>query len=164
MIDIVGLQISTAEFLWTVVSFFLFMFLLKKVLYEPILKVMDARNASIKEGLDEGKNAQKALEDSKAKFALELSEKGSDARAVVSDARAEAEKAKSRLLSDAHAEAEKLHGELKAKVRAEECSEGDAIESDMPELVAILTAKLLGNEEISAQDALIRECVDASKT
>lgn len=75
MIDLVGLQISTAEFLWTIISFFLFMFLLKKFLYDPILKVMDEREARIQEGLEEGRNAKKALEESKTQLAAELSEK-----------------------------------------------------------------------------------------
>ena len=164
MIDIVGLQISIPELLWTVVSFFLFMFLLKRFLFDPILSVMDARKARIKEGMDEGKNAQKALSDSKAQLALELSEKSADAKALLSDARSEAEKAKSAALGAAHAEAEKLHKEIKETVRAEEAAAESSIEGELPELVALLTGKLLGCGELSAEDARIRDSVNASKT
>lgn len=164
MIDIVGLQISTAELLWTVVSFFLFMFLLKRFLYDPILSVMDARKARIKEGMDEGRNAQKALSDSKAQFALELSEKSNDARALISDARSEAERARSEALSAAHAEAEKLHKEIKNTVKAEETEAESSIESEMPEFVAMLTGRLLCREDISAEDEIILKSVNASKT
>ena len=120
MLDLAGLQISTAEFLWTIISFFLFMFLLKKVLYEPILKVMDTRAEHIKAGLEEGRNAQKALEESKAKLADELTEKNGEARQLVSDARTEVEKAKGEALATAHAEAERLHKQGREKVKAEE--------------------------------------------
>ena len=163
MLDLAGLQISTAEFLWTIISFFLFMFLLKKVLYEPILKVMDARSERIKAGLEEGKNAQKALDESKAQLAAELSEKGGEARRLISDARSEAEKAKGEVLSTAHTEAEQLHKQVREKVSAEEAAEVSSVESDMPELVAILSNKLLHTDEVNNDAALIKDCIEASK-
>ena len=163
MLDIFGLEIGVADFLWTIVSFFLFMFLLKKVLYEPILKVMDARSERIKAGLEEGKNAQKALDESKAQLAAELSEKGGEARQLISDARTEAEKAKSEVLSTAHTEAEQLHKQVRERVSAEEAAAVSSVESDMPELVAILSNKLLHSDEVVTGDALIKDCIEASK-
>ena len=163
MLDLAGLQISTAEFLWTIISFFLFMFLLKKVLYEPILKVMDARAEHIKAGLEEGRNAQKALEESKAKLADELTEKSGEARQFVSEARAEAEKAKGEVLSNAHTEAEELHKQVRERVSAEEAAAVSSVEGDMPELVAILSNKLLHSDEVNSDAALIKDCIEASK-
>lgn len=163
MLDLAGLQISTAEFLWTIISFFLFMFLLKKVLYDPILKVMDARSERIKAGLEEGKNAQKALDESKAQLAAELSEKSGEARQLISDARTEAEKAKGEVLSTAHTEAEQLHKQVRERVSAEEAAAVSSVESDMPELVAILSNKLLHSDEVVTGDALIKDCIEATK-
>ena len=163
MLDLAGLQISTAEFLWTIISFFLFMFLLKKVLYEPVLKVMDAREERIKAGLEEGKNARKALDESKAKLADELTEKNGEARQLVSDARTEAEKAKGEVLSNAHTEAEELHKQVRERVSAEEAAAVSSVEGDMPELVAILSNKLLHSDEMDKGAALIKDCIEASK-
>lgn len=163
MLDLAGLQISTAEFLWTIISFFLFMFLLKKVLYEPILKVMDTRAEHIKAGLEEGRNAQKALEESKAKLADELTEKNGEARQLVSNARTEAEKAKGEVLATAHAEAEQLHKQVREKVKAEEAEAVGSVESNMPELVAVLSNKLLHSDEMDTGAALIKDCIEASK-
>ena len=163
MLDLAGLQISTAEFLWTIISFFLFMFLLKKVLYEPILKVMDARAEHIKAGLEEGRNAQKALEESKAKLADELTEKNGEARQLVSDARTEAEKAKGEVLATAHAEAEQLHKQVREKVKAEEAEAVSSVESNMPELVAVLSNKRVHRDVMGTGAALIKDCIEASK-
>ena len=151
MLDLAGLQISTAEFLWTIISFFLFMFLLKKVLYEPILKVMDTRAEHIKAGLEEGRNAD------------ELTEKNGEARQLVSDARTEAEKTKGEVLATAHAEAEQLHKQVREKVKAEEAEAVSSVESNMPELVAVLSNKLLHSDEMDTGAALIKDCIEASK-
>lgn len=109
ILDIVGLQISVPEFILTIISFFLFMFLLNKILLKPVLSFMDARKARIDAGLAEGKNAEAALEENKAQLAQELAQTGAAARGVINAARSDAEKAKGEALSAAHAEAEQLH-------------------------------------------------------
>ena len=99
ILDIVGLQISVPEFILTIISFFLFMFLLKKFLFKPVLSFMDARKARIDEGLAEGKKAEAALEENKAQLAQELAQTGADARGVINAARSDAEKAKGEVLT-----------------------------------------------------------------
>ena len=103
ILDIVGLQISVPEFILTIISFFLFMFLLNKFLFKPVLSFMDARKARIDEGLAEGKKAEAALEENKAQLAQELAQTGADARGVINAARSDAEKAKGEVLNAAHA-------------------------------------------------------------
>ena len=136
----------------------------EQTLVEPILKIMDTRAEHIKAGLEEGRNAQKALEESKAKLADELTEKNGEARQLVSDARTEAEKAKGEVLATAHAEAEQLHKQVREKVKAEEAAAVSSVESNMPELVvAILSNKLLHSDEMDKGAALIKDCIEASK-
>ena len=88
ILDIVGLQISVPEFILTIISFFLFMFLLNKILLKPVLSFMDARKARIDAGLAEGKNAEAALEENKAQLAQELAQTGAAARGVIKIGRA----------------------------------------------------------------------------
>lgn len=162
MFDVFGLQISTAEFLWTLVSFFLFMFLLNKFLFKPVLALMDERKARIDAGIAKGKTAEAALRENETKLAQELVSTGDEARQIINSARAEAEKEKDEVLAKAHAEAEDLHADVRQRVKASEEAAASAIDDSMPELVVLLSEKLLGSN--TAQDqALIRECVEESK-
>ena len=162
VLDIVGLQISVPEFIWTISSFFLFMFLLNKFLFKPVMTLMDERKARIDAGLEEGKKARAALEENEARLAQELAEKGSEARSVISEARSEAEKAKSETLDAAHAEAEKLHKNVRERVKAEEADAVKELDGNMPELVALLSGRLLGGE-VSDEAALIENCIRETK-
>lgn len=162
VLDIVGLQISVPEFIWTIISFFLFMFLLNKFLFKPVMTLMDERKARIDAGLEEGKKARAALEENEAQLAQELAEKGSEARSVISEARSEAEKAKSETLDAAHAEAEKLHKNVRERVKAEEADAVKELDGNMPELVALLSGRLLGGE-VSDEAALIENCIRETK-
>ena len=162
VLDIVGLQISVPEFIWTIISFFLFMFLLNKFLFKPVMTLRDERKARIDAGLEEGKKARAALEENEARLAQELAEKGSEARSVISEARSEAEKAKSETLDAAHAEAEKLHKNVRERVKAEEADAVKELDGNMPELVALLSGRLLGGE-VSDEAALIENCIRETK-
>ena len=162
ILDIVGLQISVPEFILTIISFFLFMFLLNKILLKPVLSFMDARKARIDAGLAEGKNAEAALEENKAQLAQELAQTGAAARGVINAARSDAEKAKGEALSVAHAEAEQLHKKVRERVKSEEQAAVNEIDGSMSELVTLLSDRLVGS---GAEDnkALIDECVGKSK-
>ena len=162
VLDIVGLQISVPEFIWTIISFFLFMFLLNKFLFKPVMTLMDERKARVDAGLEEGKKARAALKENEAQLAQELAEKGSEARSVISEARSEAEKAKSETLDAAHAEAEKLHKNVRERVKAEEADAVKELDGNMPELVALLSGRLLGGE-VSDEAALIENCIRETK-
>lgn len=162
VLDIVGLQISVPEFIWTIISFFLFMFLLNKFLFKPVITLMDERKARIDAGLEEGKKARAALEENEAQLAQELAEKGSEARSVISEARSEAEKAKNEALDAAHVEAEKLHKNVRERVKAEEADAVKELDGNMPELVALLSGRLLGGE-VSDEAALIEDCIRETK-
>lgn len=158
VLDIVGLQISVPEFIWTIISFFLFMFLLNKFLFKPVMTLMDERKARIDAGLEEGKKARAALEENEARLAQELAEKGSEARSIISEARSEAEKAKSVTLDAAHAEAEKLHKNVRERVKAEETAAVEELDGSMSEMVALLSGRLLGGE-VSGEADLIEDCI-----
>lgn len=146
VLDIVGLQISVPEFILTIISFFLFMFLLNKFLFKPVLSFMDARKARIDAGLAEGKKARAELEDNKAKLAEELAQTGAQARGIINSARSEAEKAKSEVLASAHAEAEELHKNVRERVKQEETAAVSEIDESLPELVAVLSDRLVGGK------------------
>lgn len=162
ILDLAGLQISVPEFIWTIISFFLFMFLLNKFLFKPVMSFMDERKARIDAGLEEGKKANVALKENEARLAKELAEKGGEARNVICEARSEAEKAKSETLGTAHAEAEKLHKNVRERVKVEEDAAVKELDGSMPELVAILSGRLLGSD-VSGEAALIEGCVNKTK-
>lgn len=163
VLNIVGLTISVPEFIWTIISFFLLMFLLNKFLYKPVIKFMDEREKRIAAGLQEGREAQKTLEENEEALKAELADTGSRAREIIAEARANADKAKGETLDEAHKEAERLHRDVRERVKSAEESQRSTVEQSMPELVAVLTDRLLGGGEASGEKTLIDECVAASK-
>ncbi len=163
VLDIVGLLISVPEFIWTIINFFLLMFLLKIFLYKPILKALDERQAKIEAGLEEGRAAEKALAENDRSLKAELAQSGAEAREKISAARGVAEKAKSEVVGAAHAEAANIHKDVCIRIENEEAQAKKSVEDSMPELVALLSQQLLHSNEAAENSELINSCVAAAK-
>ena len=59
------MSINFSEVIWTVICFFALLFVLKKLLFDPLIRHMDARQSKIDAGLREARRAEDAREDAR---------------------------------------------------------------------------------------------------
>ena len=141
------LSINVSETIWTVINFFLLLFVLKRFLFEPILKVMDAREAKIDAGHEADKRMQDALEENARELEEQKREAQTHAAAIVS----EAAEADTRRTAEAYARAreaaEAMQKQGEELLRQRRAEEEAALNAKTPELAALLAAQLLGEEE-----------------
>lgn len=141
------LSINISETIWTVINFFLLLFVLKKFLFDPILGVMDARQAKI----DAGAEAQREAEAALAENARELDEQKAEARRQAAALVKESEEADARRTADAYLKAREEAGTLREqgekRLQDRRAEEESALRAGTPELAALLAAHLLGEEE-----------------
>ena len=62
------ISINPWELFWTVINFFLLYFILKKLLYKPLVRFMDERKARIDSALAAEKEARELFEGEQAQF------------------------------------------------------------------------------------------------
>ena len=62
------LSINVSELIWTIVNFFLLYFLLKRFLYTPVVRFLDARQARLDEAMKEEAEARAAVEESEQRI------------------------------------------------------------------------------------------------
>ena len=149
--------------LWTViltiVSFLLLYFLLNTFLYKPLLKFMDDRKARIELGLAEGKKAEQAKAENARELEEELRRTGGEAKKLLSDSKAADEKEREALIAAARGDAAQASLEARKRVQDEENAAVTEVENRMPELVAALTGRLIGDDAaVSANAAVIERC------
>ena len=150
--------------LWTViltiVSFFLLYFLLNTFLFKPIIKFMDDRKARIEGGLEEGKKARQAKEENQRQLEEELRRTGGEAKQVLADAKSMDEADRAKALESARDDATAALKDARSRIGEEKKAAEASVSESMPELVAALTARLLGDDAVvSANAGLIRDCV-----
>lgn len=127
------MSINISELIWTVICFFVLLVVLKKLLFDPLVSFMAARDARIQDGLNAGRTAQQQL----------------DAAA----------RARAQALQSAHQEAAQATRAMRARVRDEETAAAAAVDAKLPELVTALTGGLLGSDAAERNAAQIRQWV-----
>lgn len=153
------MSINISELIWTVICFFVLLVVLKKLLFDPLVSFMAARDARIQDGLNAGRTAQQQL-DAAARARSEAQRKqAAAADALLAEAKSAAERARAQALQSAHQEAAQATRAMRARVRDEETAAAAAVDAKLPELVTVLTGGLLGSDAAERNAAQIRQWV-----
>lgn len=153
------MSINISELIWTVICFFVLLVVLKKLLFDPLVSFMAARDARIQDGLSAGRTAQQQL-DAAARARSEAQRKqAAAADALLAEAKSAAERARAQALQSAHQEAAQATRAMRARVRDEETAAAAAMDAKLPELVTALTGGLLGSDTAERNAAQIRQWV-----
>lgn len=153
------MSINISELIWTVICFFVLLVVLKKLLFDPLVSFMAARDARIQDGLSAGRTAQQQL-DAAARERSEAQRKQTAAAdALLAEAKSAAERKRAQALKSAHQEAAQATRAMRARVRDEEAATAAAVDAKLPELVTVLTAGLLGSAAAEQNAAQIRQWV-----
>lgn len=140
------MSINISELIWTVICFLVLLFVLKKLLFDPLIRFMDARKAQVEEGLAAGKEAEAAKAQNAKELQEKRKEKTAEAAQMVADGRAADEKARTEALAEAHKQAADAMKDAREQLRKEEAAAEESLEAQMPELVETLTAALLAGK------------------
>ncbi|MBR3293159.1 MAG: ATP synthase F0 subunit B [Oscillospiraceae bacterium] len=143
------LTINPSELIWTIIGFLTLYFLLKKFLFEPIIRVMDARKARISEGMSEERQARDALDEDARQLETLRIEQLEAAKGQVQEEQQREEERRAQALQDAREAAKRLCEEGKERAKALCDQTEDQLRAQGEALSAMIVARLLdaGNTE-----------------
>ena len=137
------MSINVSELIWTILCFFVLLFVLKKLLLDPILKVMDARKATVEEGLEAGRQAKIARDENDEALQQAKKDAAQQASALVQEAKNADEKARQDAVSEAKQSAAQSMKDRREQLKAEEQAVSAELEQELPVLVETLASALL---------------------
>ncbi len=128
---------------WTVITFILLLFILKKVAWKPILTALDEREKKIKESLemaDKAKEeAQKLIEENKQNL-LKAEE---EAKKIIDQGRLYAEKLKTQLIDESKIQAQKLIENASAEIERKKEETFNELKNQIAEISVQVAEKIL---------------------
>ena len=137
------MSITVSELIWTILCFFVLLFVLKKLLLDPILKVMDARKATVEEGLEAGRQAKIARDENDEALQQAKKDAAQQASALVQEAKNADEKARQDAVAEAKQSAAQSMKDRREQLKAEEQAVSAELEQELPALVETLASALL---------------------
>lgn len=129
-----------------VVSFLILFFILKKLVYKPVLALLEKRRNMIEKGVEDSRKIEErltALEEEKNKVLAEASNK---AMAIIEKAKKEAEEERQKALSTAKKEISGLAERYRTQLKAEKDQMFDELKGEMADLIVNSCEKILRKE------------------
>jgi len=131
------------EIVTHILAFLIFIWILKKLAWGPILKTIDERRAKIESDFQKAEDLQKEADETKARLEAQLAEIEDRARAEMHKAIDEGKRISQEIQAKARADAEALLARAKQNAEIELANARKALRKDVVELTLAATERVL---------------------
>lgn len=154
-------DINPGLVVWTVVTFLLLLFILKKVAWKPILSALDQREASIKESLEKAEKAKDEAQRILYKNQANLAKAEEESKKIIEQGRLYAEKLKEQMIKESKEQAKKIIDEATAEIQRKKDEAFNELKSQVSDLVVLAAEKLIGEKvDKSTHEKIIEKYIN----
>jgi F-type H+-transporting ATPase subunit b len=130
-------------YIWTIITFLVLVALLAKFAWRPLLEALETRQASIRQSLDDARQAKHDLERVHAESAKLLAEARTEAEAIMSRTRSDADRFREELKQKARTEAAAIVKNAERQIELETSRALQQIRHEAVDLSVAIASKLL---------------------
>jgi len=140
------LSINVSEVIWTIVCFFALLFVLKKFLFDPLIRFMEQRQAAIDQGLERGRDAQRKKDENDAALREKWRERSVEVKQLLAEGKAADDRERAWVLESTQKETNKALQEANQRIEQERRQVCADAQEQLPQLVSILARQLLSGD------------------
>ena len=140
------MSINVSEVIWTIVCFFALLFVLKKFLFDPLIRFMEQRQAAIDQGLERGRDAQRKKDENDAALREKWRERSVEAKQLLAEGKTADDRERASVLESTQKETNKALQEANQRIEQERRQVCADAQEQLPQLVSILAQQLLSGD------------------
>ncbi|MHB1017439.1 MAG: F0F1 ATP synthase subunit B [Coriobacteriia bacterium] len=149
---------NTTEMWVNIVAFVVLFFVMAKVAFPPVTKMLDERANKIRESLEKAEEIRVEAERLLEEYKVRMAEARTEATQVIEQGRKVAESMKTEILAKAREEAEAEKAKAVAAIKAEKESAMAELKGEVADLSVAVAGKILGSSLTKADhEALINK-------
>ena len=155
------LNIEPGLLIWTIITFILLLYVLRKVAWNPLLSALEQRESSIREALEESQRARQEAQALLQENQRQLAEANREAARIIEQGRDEAERVKASITDQARLEGQRLVEEARRQIVRERQTAIQDLKSTAADLALQATGRLLSTS-VTSEDhrRLVTEFLD----
>lgn len=140
------MSINVSEVIWTIVCFFALLFVLKKFLFDPLIRFMEQRQAAIDQGLERGRDAQRKKDENDAALREKWRERSVEAKQLLAEGKTADDRERAWVLESTQKETNKALQEANQRIEQERRQVCADAQEQLPQLVSMLAQRLLSGD------------------
>jgi F-type H+-transporting ATPase subunit b len=137
--------------IWTLISFFLLLFLLKKIAYPQILKGLKKREETIKQQLDEAQKTKKEAETLLEDYKRQLAEARSEAQKIINEGKSLGENMRKEIVQKAQAESNQIVKRAQEEIELQKQKAILELQEKIADLSIMAATKII-NKSLNTED------------
>jgi F-type H+-transporting ATPase subunit b len=137
--------------IWTLISFFILLILLKKVAFPPILKGMKQREETIKQQLEEAQKTKKEAENLLEDYKRQLAEARSEAQKIVNEGKSLGENMRKEIVQKAQAESNQIVKRAQEEIELQKQKAILELQEKIADLSIMAATKII-NKSLNTED------------
>jgi F-type H+-transporting ATPase subunit b len=137
--------------IWTFVSFFILLILLKKVAFPPILKGMKKREETIKQQLEEAQKTKREAEDLLEGYKRQLAEARSEAQKIINEGKSLGENMRKEIVQKAQAESNQIVKRAQEEIELQKQKAILELQEKIADLSIMAATKII-NKSLNTED------------
>ncbi|MBD9138828.1 MAG: hypothetical protein EGQ75_01035 [Clostridiales bacterium] len=140
------MSINVSEVIWTIVCFFALLFVLKKFLFDPLIRFMEQRQAAIDQGLERGRDAQRKKDENDAALREKWRERSVEVKQLLAEGKTADDRERAWVLESTQKETNKALQEANQRIEQERRQVCADAQEQLPQLVSMLAQQLLSGD------------------
>lgn len=144
------LTLEPGMLIWTLVTFAVLLWTLKKLAWKPLLSALENRENTIREALQKAEAARVDAQNVLAEHRRLLEQSESEARKIIEEAKTTAETMRQGILDSANEQARQMTVQAKAEIQREKDTALLQLREEVADLAVRAAGKILG-EELDAE-------------
>jgi F-type H+-transporting ATPase subunit b len=138
-------------FIWTIVTFLLLLWGLKKIAWTPLLEALETRQNAIRKSLDDAQQAKVELERLNAESARIIQQARVDAEAIISQGRVDGDRLREEIRTKARSEADNIVKNAERQIQLETSRALEQIRREAVDLSVMIASKII-QRNLSRED------------
>jgi F-type H+-transporting ATPase subunit b len=128
---------------WTLVTFLILLFVLKKFAWKPILTALEQREVSIRESLEKAEKAKEDAQKVLDQNQINLAKAEEESKQIINQSRAYAEKLKEQIVLETKEQAKKMIEEASAEIERKKDAAFDELKNQVVDIAIAAAEKIL---------------------
>lgn len=150
----------TPEVFITIANTLVLFLILKKVLFKPVMKIMDEREADIKSDIEQGKKAKEEGLKFKSEYETKVGAARDEGQQIVEMAKKRAEEKSSEIIASAKREAENIKTKASADIEKERQQAYNDVKGEISSIALLAASKVIEKDiDKSKHEELIDEFI-----
>ena len=138
-------------YVWTILTFLVLLWALSKLAWRPLLQALESRQETIRKSLDDAQRARQELERLNQESGQILKEARLQAKTILTQSRADAERLREEIKQKSRAEAEGIVKNAERQIQMETTRALQQIRREAADLSVLIASKLL-QRHLSTED------------